>query len=223
MGKTTVDTFIQDQFNDNTIDDQILAQKNVISRAEREIVRLTEIRAEQANIPWYRWDGVTFNHFGFYHSDGYRSHHACSDTFKSYEEFVRVIIEAIDPDVQYSGADDSDFIIVSPNGRRHKLESDELRNLPLVKEYFERKDLQATLKKDQKEIEEFDQDINRYAREMEATDKYTEIYIKSLHEEQLKIIQERDEFKAKLESGESLKRLKELNEILRCVDELLED
>lgn len=216
--KQTFNHFIQEQFNDETIDDQIYEQRRIIAKAEQEIKRLNAIREEQESKPWHQWDSVKFTHIGYSHSDGYRSHRTCKDTFKTYEEFVRVILKNIDPDNRFGGEDDSDFIIISPNGHDYDLEADEIRNLPLVKEFFERKELRKLLKKEERELYSIEDDINHLKKEIEATDKYTEAYIQSLREKQSLVISERDELRTKIENSETSKRLKDLDELLSEID-----
>lgn len=216
MSKLTLHKFVKQKFNSDTINTQINEQEKVIASAEREIERLESIREDQQKLPWYRWDGISFEHEGWDHINGYCSNKTLSKTYKNYEEFASQVIKSADSDLRNSGfdPDHSVFTIVSPGQDFYDLNSEERFELPLVKEYFERKKLRKEMKKEESEVLSLDREIDRLAKEIDEKDKYTESYIESLQQKQAEAIKEREDRKEQLENGQVAQRLRELDELL---------
>ncbi|WCF11545.1 hypothetical protein NDS46_31810 (plasmid) [Paenibacillus thiaminolyticus] len=219
-----IEDFISGNFNDETIGEQIRQQEKIINNAEREIERLNLLRSKQKNMQWFQWNGTSFIHVGYSHSDGFRSHRNCKDVYTNYEDFVITILNEIDHDTRnFYRNDDSDFYIVSPSEESYLVNGGELRTLPLVKEYFERKELQKTIKAMDKELNKLRTEFYQLDKEVANTEKYTHQYISFLIDRKREIQKDIDEKSRNFtKSSTVIKRLNELNQLLSNLDKKMD-
>lgn len=209
--------FIASEFNTETVDRQVAEQEKIISRAQKKIEELKSMQMQQNEDPWYEWDGVSFYARNFDTYNHYRDRELDRTFFSNYESFVKDIILCLDSDFEYEA--DRDFYIVSPNKEEYKVE--ELPSLPLVKEYFERKELQKKLKPPTAMENVLHDSIRSLDGKIKETEKYTANYIETLQEEkekkekQLQELQEKRKAKNKIEI---VNRISEIDGLLRCID-----
>lgn len=213
-----LEQFIASEFNTETIDRRIWAEEKIISQTKKKIQELESIRMEQNEKPWYEWEGVSF-------SASFRDTQLLefgSELLPTFEDFVVAIIKEKDNDFHYS--EYKDFYIVSPNEEEYKVPN--LKELPFVKEYFERKELQKNLSLTtfNTMLTVLQSTIQSMENKIKETDKYTEKYIQTLQEEkekkekQLEILQQKrkDESDSKV-----VNRIQEINTLLHRIDEKL--
>lgn len=213
--------FIKNNFNEDTICSQINFQKKIIQMAEREIERLKSLKEKQENIPWYFWDGVKYQISTFGNYDGYRSHHNWTRHYKSYKDFVIDSLRELDPDFNIS--DSTDFIIYAPMGEKYHIGYEEIKEMNLIKEYFERKELNNKLKNAEQEIKDIYKDISSLENDINNVNKYNKEYIDKLIERKIIIENEKVELEKKLNISFIQYRIEEINNMLKEIDEALEE
>lgn len=209
-------SFISSQFNENTIDNQIRQQEELISKAQQKIDTLTSLKDYQTQLPWYKWNDVTFQ-LHEYDSDNSYCDTDCGITvFKSYEEFASEILKVLFPHLtkrERFGSFTKIFEIISPTGELYSLDFG-LNELPLVKEFIERDDLRKVIKKFDDQIEKLELKEKGLKLIIEEKDKYNESYIENQKKElsrcELEIINIQDE----RNNSPEAKRIDELNQVL---------
>ena len=214
--------FLSKYFNENTIDKQIQQQQEIIQKIEKRIVELNSLKEIQLHKPWYEWDSVKFIHYLFENINRYRDFQYSPQEFLSYYEFVCCIIKHLDDDLRdESDVYSSDFIIVSPTGESFIFQGNEAKILPLVTEYFERKQIEKNLGELKKEIQYIENRILLIDKELTETDKYTQSYLEQLKERKKKLVSSKDELKKKQEVMNY--EIEKLNFILRKIDSKLQN
>jgi hypothetical protein len=215
--------FIEENFNNKIIESQIEEERVKIRISEAKIEKLKLSGQEVNKNNWYMWNGISFLHQGYSHHNGYRSNHNGTDIIEKYEEFVVCILINTDKDIAFLPLnDDSDFYIISPIHKQYLLSSKDIKNLPLIVEYYEREELNKKLDVYLENIKTLNFDINAIELDCQKTEMYTDLYISNLREQQSKLkdqltLFEKEDLFILIEN-----RIEEINEILKNVDKILE-
>lgn len=213
--------FLQNNFNDDTISKQIGQQERIIAQAEKEIRLLQKTKEEQQGTAWYNWNGVKFQEKMYDSCNRYRDQFLGTQIIAFYEDFISRIIENNYEDRGNGG--DIDFIIISPTGEEHILDSEEMEELPLLKEYLLRKELKEKYKRQDQQIEDLERKVSSLDHQIQQTEKYTSLYIAQLENDRHRIQYNLNGLKEMfLTESEYGTQLQGLNKVLEFVDELLE-
>lgn len=212
--------FVTEAYNDGTLDGQISKQEQIIRRAEEQIRHLESLRKKQKNTPWQEWEGTKFVSDVYDSYNSYRDTHCGRSEYTSYLDFVKAII--LERDFRFNRNNEMEFKILSPNGEEYEVDDDSEKEMPLLAEYFERIEIEKSIKDITRSLNDLEKQIRHLDAEISQTDKYSEKFIQELKEEKKEAESKlkRIESQAKNEN-ENYIRVMELNKVLSEVDEKL--